>query len=157
VCENGEEVERKINGAIHVEGNDPGLIGSLQRLVAGMTFGGSSSQAELGNQAISALGSAISHYKAVVVFPTTYEGNPVLTAAATGWPQSGDEPFLALRSDVASMVRTSDVNRYIRVPGGGFSTVRGCHAIGHEGVHMALGAGSGEGVPSSLQGGFRCK
>ena len=154
VCENGHEVKREVHAAVHSSIDDPGLISSVNGAVAGMSWGGSAKKAELGNQAIAALGSAMNSWNAVAVFPTTYKGNPVLAAAGTGW--SGDQPYLALRSDVAAMIQSGQVNAFVPVTSG-ISTVRVCHALGHEGVHMVLGQGSGEGTPTAMQGGFRCQ
>ena len=136
VCEGGREVEREISAAVHTQASNPALLNSIPGVITGVTFAGSSSDAALGNQAVAALGNSLDAYHAVAVFPTTLNGNPVLSAAGTGCTSDGGDPCLVLRADMAAMTQTGNVNRFLAAPKGGFSTIRGCHALGHEGVHM---------------------
>ena len=155
VCEGGHEVDREISAAVHTEASNPALLGSIRSAISGMTFGGRASDASLGQQSIAALDKSIDDYHAAAIFPMTLNGNPVLSTAGTGCTSDGGELCLLLRVDVANMIQTGNVNRFVADPRGGFTTIRGCHALGHEGVHMVTGAG--EAIPRRMQGGFRCQ
>ncbi len=153
VLDNGREREVTTKAAVV---SDPALMNAITQAIGGMTFAGASANAELGAQAIAALGTSVNVYGAVAVFPNTVDGMPVVTAAGTVW-HDGADPALALRADVAGLIQGGGVNRLVPVPAGRRSNLRVCGALGHEGVHMALGPGSGEGTPTRLQGGFRCR
>jgi RHS repeat-associated protein len=151
ILDNGKRREVTAKAAVV---SDPALIGAVRQAAAGMTFGGARRDAALGNSAVSALQTSVNSWHQVAVIPNTVNGKPVITAAATVWG-SGD-PALALRADVANLVQSGHLNALVPVPSGQ-SNVTVCGALGHEGVHMTLGQGAGEGTPTRLQGGFRCR
>jgi len=54
-----------------------------------------------------------------------------------------------------ALIQSAIDNATVPLPDGSSSAVSVCSAVGHEGVHMAIGEGHGEDVPDRLQGSCR--